>query len=79
MTSNKHNFGKRSKDNGNRNQQYVGIIGECVIKDMFGLKYIDGLKYEFVKNIESADFILGCTTSPGLRTFDYVPLLEKAI
>ena len=38
----KHNFGNRSKDNGNRNQQYIGIIGECVIKDMFELKYIDG-------------------------------------
>ena len=44
-----------------------------------GLKYIEGLQYDFVKNIEDADFILGCTTSPGLRTLDYVPLLEKAI
>ena len=38
----KYNFGKRSKYNGNRNQQYVGIVGECVIRDMFDLKYIDG-------------------------------------
>ena len=44
-----------------------------------GLKYVNGLKYDFVENIEDADFILGCTTSPGLRTLDYVPLLEKAI
>jgi len=44
-----------------------------------GIKFLDGLKYDFVENIEDADFILGCTTSPGLRTFDYVPLLEKAI
>ena len=29
--------------------------------------------------MKNADFILGCTTSPGLRTLDYVPLLEKAI
>ena len=38
----KHNFGNRSKNNGNKNQQYIGIIGECVIKDMFGLRYVDG-------------------------------------
>ena len=38
----KHNFGRRSKDNGNKSQQYIGIMGECVIKDMFGLRYIDG-------------------------------------
>ena len=44
-----------------------------------GLKYVDGLKYDFVENIEDADFILGCTTSPGSRTLDYVPLLEGAI
>ena len=31
-------------------------------------KYVEGLKYDFVTNIEEADFILGCTTLPGLRT-----------
>ena len=36
-------------------------------------------KYNFVENIEQADFILGCTVPPGLRTIDYVPILEKAI
>ena len=38
----KYNFGKRSKDNGNRNQQYIGIVGQSVIMDFFGLGYIDG-------------------------------------
>ena len=32
-----------------------------------------------LENIESADFILACTITPGLRTLDYVPILEKAI
>ena len=44
-----------------------------------GLKYINGLDYNFVNNIEEADFILGCTISPELTTLDYVPLLAKAI
>ncbi len=38
----KYNFGKRSKDNGNRNQQYIGIVGQSVIMDFFGLGYING-------------------------------------
>ena len=42
-------------------------------------KYIEGLQYEFVENIKSADFILACTVTPGLRALDYVPLLGKAI
>ena len=42
-------------------------------------RYIDGLNYNFVKNIEKADFILGCNVSPGKSTLDYVPLLKKAI
>ena len=33
----------------------------------------------YLDNIELADFILACTTTPGLRTLDYVPILEKAI
>ena len=44
-----------------------------------GLKYINGLDYNFVNNIENADFILGCTPTSGSTTLDYVPLLEKAI
>ena len=44
-----------------------------------GLEYTDGLDYNFVSNIENADFILGCTPSSGFTTLDYVPLLEKAI
>jgi len=43
------------------------------------LNYVDGLKYDFVDNIEDADFILGCTTTPSLRKNDYVTLLEKGI
>ena len=35
-------------------------------------RYIDGLNYNFVKNIEKADFILGCNVSPGKSTLDYV-------
>ena len=52
-----------------------------VYKIPFKLRCKPGLSdlYHFVENIEDADFILGCTTSPGLRTLDYVPLLEKAI
>jgi len=37
-----HNFAKASKDNGDRNQQYIGIVGQSVITDFFGLGYIDG-------------------------------------
>jgi ribonucleotide monophosphatase NagD (HAD superfamily) len=44
-----------------------------------GIKYIEGLGYNFVNNIENADFILGCTPSSGFTTLDYVPLLEQAI
>ena len=45
-----------------------------------GKYYVDGLeKFNFVEKIEEADFILGCTTSPGLNSIDYVPLLTKAL
>ena len=44
-----------------------------------GSKYIEGLDYNFVNNIDEADFILGCTPTFGLTTLDYVPLLVKAI
>ena len=37
-----HNFAKASKDNGDRKQQYIGIVGQSVIMDLFGLGYIDG-------------------------------------
>ncbi len=37
-----HNFGQRDKDNGNKGQQLVGIVGECVVREMFDLPYIDG-------------------------------------
>ena len=38
----KHNFAKRQKNNGNTNQQYIGIIAQSVVMDFFGLGYIDG-------------------------------------
>lgn len=45
-----------------------------------GKKYLKGLeKYNFVENIEEADFILGCTPQPNTTTIDYIPLLTKAI
>ena len=52
-------------------------LTEKIKEDEF--EYVNGLEYDFVENIEDADFILGCTTSPKLKTLDYVPLLEKAI
>lgn len=39
---NTYNFGRRGEADGNRVQQYTGIIGECVIKSIFGLELIDG-------------------------------------
>ena len=45
-----------------------------------GKKYLEGLeKYNFVENIEEADFILGCTLQFNTTTIDYIPLLTKAI
>ena len=42
--------------------------------------FINGLeKFNFVKNIQDADFILATTLFPGYNTIDYVPLLTKAI
>ena len=35
-------LGKRSKDNGTPEQQYAGMIGECVVREMFGLGWVDG-------------------------------------
>lgn len=43
------------------------------------IKFVDGLDYEIVSNIDEANFILGCITSPNLTTLDYIPLLKKAI
>jgi len=43
-------------------------------------KYLEGLeKYNFVDNIEEADFILGCTLQFNTTTIDYIPLLTKAL
>jgi len=42
-------------------------------------KFTNGLNFNFVNNLDDANFILGCTASPKLTTLDYIPLLEKAI
>lgn len=39
---NTYNFGKRYTANGNKEQQLTGIIGQCVVMEMFGQGYIDG-------------------------------------
>ncbi len=39
---NYYNFGQRSVANGNREQQLTGIIGQCVVMEMFEQGYIDG-------------------------------------
>jgi len=45
-----------------------------------GKKYLEGLeKFNFVENIEEADFILGCTPQFNTTPIDYIPLLTKAI
>ncbi len=37
-----YNFGQRCVANGTPEQQLTGIIGQCVIMDLFGLDLIDG-------------------------------------
>ena len=45
-----------------------------------GKNFINGLdKYNFVDQVDNADFILGCTTSNSLNSIDYMPLLIKAL
>ena len=45
-----------------------------------GKYYICGLKkFNFVKKIEDANFILACTPLPGYNVIDYIPLLTKAL
>jgi len=44
-----------------------------------GKKYLNGLeKFNFVENIEKANFILGCTPFANKEVLDFVPLLDKA-
>lgn len=44
-----------------------------------GKKYLDGLdKFNYVNNIDKADFILGCTPSVNKKVIDYMPLLLSA-
>jgi len=45
-----------------------------------GKYFICGLeKFNFVKKIEDANFILACTPLPGYNVIDYIPLLTKAL
>lgn len=45
-----------------------------------GIDYLKGLeKYNYVKNIEDADFILGCTPFANSKILDFIPILNKAI
>ena len=37
-----YNFGRRYTANGTKEQQLTGIIGQCVVMEMFGQGYIDG-------------------------------------
>ena len=44
-----------------------------------GRKYLVGLeKFNFVENIENADFILGCTPFNKKEIIDFIPLLNEA-
>ena len=38
----KYNFGKRHSGNGSKSEQYVGIVGQSVVSDMFNQPLIDG-------------------------------------
>jgi len=45
-----------------------------------GKYFISGLeKFNFVKKIEDANFILACTPLSGYNVIDYIPLLTKAL
>ena len=35
------NFGQRGKADGNRVEQYIGIVSQCMIMDIFGLPWIE--------------------------------------
>ncbi len=66
-----HNFIKKIK----KNCYFIYDQSKNDSKD-----FIKGLeRYNFVKKIEDADFILACSTTPGLNTIDYVPILIQAI
>tara|TARA_Y100001970_G_scaffold292187_1_gene432356 strand:+ start:1021 stop:1905 length:885 start_codon:yes stop_codon:yes gene_type:complete len=44
-----------------------------------GKRYVDGLeKFNFVKDIEKADFVLGCTPFNKFKVIDFLPILEVA-
>ena len=44
------------------------------------IKFIEGLdKYNFVNNVEDADFILGCNPNSNKRVIDYVKIFNSAV
>lgn len=70
----KYNFGKRSEANGTKEQQIVGIIGELMIRDLFGAGNIDGLNgfdggYDIKYNNKLIDVKTMGRTSPPKENF----------
>ena len=37
-----YNFGKRKEANGNKEQQFIGIVGQCVLMQLFNCGLVDG-------------------------------------
>ncbi len=49
----KYNFGQRGVADGNKEEQFVGCVGESVIREFFGLEWVDGDKgFDGGKDIE---------------------------
>ena len=49
------------------------------LKNKDELEFKDGLNFNFVKDINKADFILACSINKNYTTLDYVPLIKQAI
>ena len=49
----KYNFGQRGIADGNKEEQFVGCVGESVVREFFGLEWVDGSKgFDGGKDIE---------------------------
>ena len=71
LKNNGHDFTKNLK----KNCYYIYDQNK-----MDGKYFIYGLeKFNFVKKIEDANFILACTPFSGFNTIDYIPILTKAL
>ena len=71
LNNRSHNFTKNLKKN---------CYHICDQDKADGKYFIYGLeKFNFVKKIEDANFILACTPLPGYNVIDYIPLLTKAL